>query len=562
MNSENNVASLYADNTVDESQRIFVDVGLWGCLSETHGPAKVIKTMAGGAIIGGPIMGIPTAINSGGVLVAHDIMRDPGRPLTSFGAICGNYIILGDWLGRALGGFTFDLHDRSGQSVELPSKWTRSFLKDMPPKLSYFFTDAQRSTWPDDKPRGYVLNAAYSPVELTPPEEPLIVLPDLHLTLYTGTPSDRFRYKPTNDSDEPVSLDKELGMLLELAKKWDATTVQAGDMYEVWESEILLREQLIGLFLLRQKLLNSGEFYSKQWFGDVNNQLNNILAKGKLLPDLELDFDYVGRIEELENEHSPLRRIISDSSRDGVEFSKTDSILSGIRRAHHELFKEKEKLCDLETRGNHDNRLSNIYWDREFEEGLFEKWAGLKVSKIEVEDFRSRVTVPTEASETGHVPAHFIRRHSTGKGGEARIWIEHGHIYDWHNNDKDWARGFKVVVKKSITKGGIAQEMGIGWGGEVADIGEFEMRYPEFRRTDQIYCDVPYVRLVIMGHTHTPIIRVRARKGGVASTSFFWGYKNDPEKGNPRQYAGSKYWQVEEDTKLRERAMVLEEPLE
>lgn len=574
MEQTHNEAVRQETSTTDLKRRIFLDVGLWGCLTEAHGPENIIKK----SLIFGPFMGLPVAE----VLVLHDLLRDPGRPLTSFGAVCGNYVILGDWLGRALGGFwggfgLFDSHDRSGKLVELPEEWKESFKEKMPDKLSSFFTEVQDLKMPDNKPRGYVLNAAYSPVSLTSPDKPLIILPDLHLPLYKGTVLDRFRYKKRDNSDELVSLEIELKFLLHFAKKHDFTTVQAGDMYEVWESEILLREQLIGLFLLRQKLLNSN---SAEWYGEVHKQLNNILAEGKFLPDPKLDFDYVGRIEELKKEDSPLRKILSHSSKEGIEFSKTDSILNGIRKQYDEhLFKGKDKLCDLEVRGNHDNRLKNDFW-LQFGEGDKDV---LGVSQIEVEDFRKRAMVPTVAAETGHVPTHIIT------GEENSISIEHGHIYDWHNadalwvkdalndrnwelNDRNWLEGFKVVVFKAAGKllaiiprfpNGIRlrsiQELAIKAGGEISDWGEFEMRYPEFKRTDQIFMGIPTVRLVIMGHTHMPMVWVSN------SCDFFSTYDDSQlSKHIVGEYEDSRYWRDVFETykrredHMRDRYMVLE----
>ena len=344
----------------------------------------------------------------------------------------------------------------------------------------------------DDSARGFVLAAARTPkpAPLTQPDQLLLIVPDLHLHLRVGRPLDLFRW---TRNGEPISLDLELRSMLDLASDAHAETVQTGDMYEVWESEILLRRELKAL----EEHVHSCRAATPGLV--VRTDVEQLLSSNRAPID---------RLFSEESWSSWLAHTAPDRLQAAacVIAHDTESIQKWIRFKHQGLFRQATRLFTHELRGNHDNNGLNSYW---------EAWGD--VAKT------SPLRWDTKPSALDKRPDHL------SLGRQNRVWIEHGHIYDWHNNDQDWwkeSRGFSKVrslVERwafSDTSVQLARWLADEW----TDRWNYEMRFPELLRADEILLGmearsadgrvaVPKtVSLVVMGHTHAPCL-IEAPRG-------------------------------------------------
>jgi len=574
----------YDLNTLNLRRVIYMDVGYWGALPGAGHIASL-------ATLSPPI-------------ILYQLNTRPGNASTTFGLVCGKHAFLCDWLGKAYpGGWLYEGNDNwINPDKKANPKFQPSSFKVSDVVKKFFEKSRELS-------RGYILSQAAFLEEVTPPNKPLLVLPDLHLPLFVGTPLDRFRYRPTDDSDRLFSLDSELRQLLDIAKdsEINATTAQVGDMYEVWESEIVLRYQYLNLFKTWYMLMNHDKkLDDKTWdiaairmYGSPNysekigyrerlkrllSDLHQIILGNRLKPDLsfylnkftsmssplwdplegkffietlkETPFDRL--LEELWQERSSFREHLIQWGRKkpypdgGIDFKRTDEIIAAIRKSHWRLFLGEEKLFDIEIKGNHDNRLRNMYWSSDLWRKKLIEYLGSaalsRKSSISTEDWAhvlDSLMTPTVASTEKRID-HVILSKDIGADGELkqesrnvtanhRIWLEHGHVYDWHNNDndfdKDSGRGFSVVenmklkITREISTGdwteylpgdkvryGVSEEGALKWAPWVTDLLDYEMRFPALRRTDQVFGfdhhprALPNIRLVIMGHTHNPCL--------------------------------------------------------
>ena len=201
-----------------------------------------------------------------------------GRAMTTFGLVSGPYILLCSWL---------KIHEdeQNGKLI-----WKSDFIDEImrkdnasiPPPIEKFLYESGK------KQRGFIQKWVEAPSSLTAPKELLIFIGDLHLHLYKGTFVDRFQYSETKDSGLQ-SLEKELTMLLKDANSvsekgdFNVTTVQTGDMYEIWESEIILREQYLRTLKLwseNRKILTSSKFMKKSF-----KIIRDLIEAGKVLID-------------------------------------------------------------------------------------------------------------------------------------------------------------------------------------------------------------------------------------------------------------------------------------
>jgi hypothetical protein len=398
-----------------------------------------------------------------------------GNPTTSFGLICENHILLCSWLNRVEGG---------REPGSLPSE-----IQPLPAQVRDFFAGARRLSLPPPSQRAFVIAAARVPGRpLTDPGGMLAVFPDLHLHAYRRQPVDRFQYRQSPGDATLSSLDEEMRAALDLCAELGAATVQAGDMYEVWETEILLR-------LHYREMLESATA-TRERFGRgvrLREDIAYQLETGRVLRR-----DILLRHETYWRDHA-----LSAFSRDhvdehGIDFRSTDDICAKIRAAHSPLFGNRSQIFDHELRGNHDNFAANRYWSTV---------AGDEYRNNSL-DARRYLRAATSASSRP-------RNLNIRLGREGSIWIEHGHRYDWHNNDHDWwmdGRGFGMVflfVAGFVsTNVGKRTEAGGDWALSVADwwsdITDTEMRLYCLRRADEIVQSDRNVRVVVTGHTHTP----------------------------------------------------------
>lgn len=452
-----------------------------------------------------------------------------GSAMTSFGIVSGQYVLLCSWL---------KMHpaEQNGKRIWESDFFDAIMRKDnasIPPPIERFLYGA------GNKGRGFIHKWEKLPVPLTAPKELLIFVGDLHLHLYTGTFVDRFQCKRTGESqvpqqgttkqhtrqtllsqyatDELESLDKELRMLLDHADEtkekgnFDVITIQTGDMYEIWETEIILREQYCELLRIWEEFRASKLFDSTKYIGQSMIIMGKLIEQGKVLIDFPF-LDLNGRI--LQN--SEMTSFSDDIvEKEGINFWSTDDICKWIRRKHPLLFNGRAKIFDVELRGNHDNFLENLYWP----DLSPEKYRNNPIDKY-----------------------GFLKSKTEGASGEnsfdklitKQIWAEHGHAYDWHNNNDDWSlleHGFEIVhsviygedsgIRGAkpflISKLGAKKIKGGYVVPQVADfftdLCDFEMRLPEIRRTEVIFKKQKLdFYLVVMGHTHDPDL-ISGRRG-------------------------------------------------
>jgi hypothetical protein len=347
-------------------------------------------------------------------------------------------------------------------------------------------------------------------------DELLVIVPDLHVPLYAGQVVDRFRFAPDPSAPEHMRpLDDELARLLMVAAQMSATTIQVGDLYEVWDSEILLRLQYRELLGIREEVRSLSARDDA-----LRPDIRKMLVEGKIVPrDVSIHPGKAISPGGPWERGLPLQLV----EERGVALTETDAIISAIRKVHPSLFGSKERLFDFEIRGNHDNRLRNNDWAECAPDGF-------RLAEAE----GGYLTRSTSASSGGKWTKTLLNEEIGAPTHP--IWIEHGHVYDWHNNDIDWwkaAHGFDMVV------GFVAERMqGVipsEWlgkrssdGGQYAEgIADWFVRFRNYtmrqagqRRVDEIItrrsavgglpeAKVPrgdHVRLVVMGHTHGPEI--------------------------------------------------------
>jgi len=94
--------------------------------------------------------------------------------------------------------------------------------------------------------------------------------------------------------------------------------------------------------------------------------------------------------------------------------------------------------------------------------------------------------------------------------GKHPIHIEHGHMYDTDNADRDWSQsgnGFGVVflgyaddLTSRLAMRSSHQDWALKTADDVSNFFDFEMRLYGLRRADELFKDKK-IRLVIMGHT-------------------------------------------------------------
>ena len=420
---------------------------------------------------------------------------DTGAAQTTFGLISGRDIYLCDWMNMFGEGKDIALKD--AKAATPPERWYEA--PSAP--IRDFLCEAQ------EKQRGFVLAAARAPEAgaLTEKDQLIVVLPDLHLHLAFKQPLDYFAYR-LKDDDPLSSLDPELRSLLDLANRFHATTVQAGDMYEGWESEVVLRTRLNDLTKDIDEWRKEHPGYRVR--GDVQHMLDaNRVPLARLFSDESWDA-WLKRTADRDE-----YLLEAEIDRDSVVVNETESIQARIRAQHVALFRGGTSIFKHELRGNHDNNRENVYW---------KSWEDCPPN--------GKLRVPTRKSGRDGRSDH------ASLGREQRIWIEHGHIYDWHNNDRDWwdiGHGFALVhlglraIDHWATPKWLVRKYrslaGLG-----TDLMDCEMRFPELLRADEILSrrratsaygqQVPQsVSLVVMGHTHAPCL-VEVPRG----TSMFW----------------------------------------
>lgn len=426
-----------------------------------------------------------------------------GNTSTTFALIAGRDVLVCDWLnmrrdGAAYGGRT----NAAGQQPTIECGWPSSAQEwwgSLAPGADRFLRVAH------GQQRGFVLGAARALTELTGPDQPILILPDLHIRLRTGLPLDLFRW-----GDPLVQLDSELQMLLDMTRDEDVETAQAGDLYETWETEALLRLKLLELVTLVDETFSSPTQARYDFQFMINDR--------RMLHD---------RLFESSSWHQWSQRHPTALSADevranSIQVTSTESLEAAIRAQHSSLFSGGQ-LTDNDVYGNHDNNRRNQFWE--------------SVAPARYRDY-VELRDATQSSSSDRRPDH-VR---LGNGN--CIWIEHGHKYDWHNNDANWwqsGRGFGAV--EMMVHGSVWIEGSVGtdvaqWsvgqarsGADMwTDLSDYEMQHFTLLRVDELFNGTSGLSLVTLGHTHTACL-IEGRRG----SSFFWMHPH------ARRYLASGY---------------------
>ncbi|XAL98996.1 hypothetical protein OT109_15595 [Phycisphaeraceae bacterium D3-23] len=421
--------------------------------------------------------------------------------------------------------------------------------------------------------RGGVVAWSRSKKPLTAPNKMIVVVPDCHINLLRGDTIDWFQYRPIRGrrmirqpgkyvtheipgdyKSDLQSLEDELVELTDVGKKYGARIAQVGDIYEVWEAEMVLRLQYLRMLQyaldcvkdelshpMENVITSDKSWYRTEGFAKYvpNNAIRWMIESGKVVPinAHESMGAYIDRMK---------KATPASVQSKAIDFTSTDAICDAIEAKYPKLFKPGR--FDIPLRGNHDNFLPNPYWSLPVVKEHFNIIAtgGFDHALHDVFGYLTKTTA-------GSTKRNKLLEHLEAPGGEsAQVWMEHGHYYDWHNNDSDWAgqsHGFDTVfrgvvpgVVHDVFRGGgyIDIKRSSWWLGETAsslggtfpDRGDYEMRLPEVRRADALYGD-PYTwdkerlneeldppdfdpldgterkkrpTLVIMGHTHGPCL--------------------------------------------------------
>jgi len=423
-----------------------------------------------------------------------------GRATTSFGLIDGPDFLLCSWMNDAEGGAAFgatqnaagEAYRFSTQTAMTVSNWWQTLTSG----ARNFLQQAHGSH------RGFVLAAARASFNFTDPGSPVLVLPDLHLRLRNGRPLDLFRYR---SGDTYHSLDSELANLLSLAGRLGVETAQAGDMYETWETEILCRLRQVDLYDFLERTLHLART------ADPTDSLRTdyrIMVQGHrtLLEMLNSERTW----QEWADAHTtPLP--VGEFDHGSVDFTSTESIEGAIRAAHRPLFPGgRTNLTDHDVRGNHDNNNPNRYWSSSYVPSRYREHEHLRPG--------------TQPSSSDTRPTH------VSLGLNNCLWVEHGHKYDWHNNDVHWSdsdyaqwyheeHGFDLVqTLVYMGRGAQWRVDGIRWIGDVvSDVTDYEMRHFTLLRVDELLRSQQGVSGVVLGHTHQPCLLEVPR-----GQSYFW----------------------------------------
>lgn len=383
-----------------------------------------------------------------------------GNAHTDFALVCGRYVLLCSWLnihgaGRAL-----------ASSAAYPEP-LRAFLS------------AQSN-------RGFIVREGRALSPLFDEDSLLVLIPDLHLQLFEGTRSDNFKYNSNfrnrNASTAIESLETEMSLLLDASEAQEASVIQIGDCFEIWEVQARLINDHVELTEWHR---------SNRVTTTLPSPYDRMYEQHKIVPrntlersfreDYELMVGYARRrglsgsppVSEIDFTRRAIRIEDQNAIKEAI-MGKYPSIFSGNRYGSRMRF--------MWIQGNHDNMLANNYYSSQ---GF-----GYQISAAPSIPFQRVLT-----------------------GCEQCVWAEHGHRRDIYNNNNafdaltgigPFRLGGGYGSTKSYTLGDVVGEQGFHEGSFVRWLGDvgYDMRPPQLRRAREIFRDNAHVRLVVMGHTH------------------------------------------------------------
>lgn len=426
----------------------------------------------------------------------HD--RSKGFSHTDFGLVSGKYILLCSWLNMEGEERGLKYYKYCGKN-KVPTNYDKRGF--------YYFTRSIDEFF--NMPKGAIV-AHFRAEELFISDDKLIVfLPDLHLHLFRETVIDNFMYncnfKANPGKLKIISLEDELAELLERAQSLGAEIIQVGDCFEIWEVQAHLMDDYrhLGGLLRAVKYRNPLKVWVKMW------------QERKVLPRDDYQYKFTdGQHRAREARASGVEPPLSQDHVDqlGVPIddtytnptapkSQVDVIRERIMAKYPKIF-ENEKLKTVDRgmpfkwlRGNHDNMRANYYYE-----------------KVEEEDYKFLCSRIIKQSCT---PPEVLDAYDRYKGGiESCIWAEHGHRFDSVNADSVFDsnnKGYETTEFYTIGR----------WFGEsgwlngsieltIAEaIGEeffYYMRGEQLNLVHDIFNNDEKIRLVVMGHTHTPVL--------------------------------------------------------
>jgi hypothetical protein len=439
---------------------------------------------------------------------------EDGKAKTSFLLVCDRDVVLCTWLNLC-------------ESTPPPANDYRYNFPLSPESTNYSITHTLHTKTQQFLRKANQIRRA-RPMAIAVASEPLtdqllVVVGDLHLNAYLMQWPDRFQYTAPGTTQR-ISLDLELRSLLHIAKDCGAQTIQVGDMYDVWMTEMLLRMQYLELekWLIKhpderrtdlESLCASCRMIPRMNWLSVPPEAwvqFSALVGIKLVDPLSLfglniGYEYLvakGALNSYVPDFGPI--LSSDYiETHAVNFLDYGALTRAIQQRHCGLWGVTTSqmtrlqhgglppLFDIEVDGNHDNQKSNMWW-----------------TKYAPAEFRNHPLLkqPTTAGKP--------RKLNTMIGSS--IYIEHGHIYDWDNNDEDWwidQRGFGITfvgyasshLSRIAMRTGY-QDKALAGADWWSDFRDYEMRLYGLRRADELFSNDRNLRLVILGHTHEPAL--------------------------------------------------------
>ncbi|MBN1930275.1 MAG: hypothetical protein JW786_01525 [Desulfobacterales bacterium] len=426
----------------------------------------------------------------------HD--RSKGFSHTDFGLVSGKYILICSWLNMEGEKRGLKYYKYCGKN-KVPVNYDK--------KGFYYFTRSIDEFF--NMPKGAIV--AHFKADEAPfisDNELIMFLPDLHLHLSRETVIDNFMYncnfKTNPGKPKLISLEGELAELLERAQSLGAEIIQVGDCFEIWE----MQAHLIDDYRYLDGFIRAAKYHSPL------KVLVKMWRERKIIPR----DDYQYRITDLQHqcraaEASGVEPPLSQDHVDqlGVPIddtythptapkSQVDVIQERIMAKYPKIF-DNEKLKTVDRgmpfkwlRGNHDNMRANYYYE--------------KVEETDIKLLCSRII------KQACTPPEVLDAYDRYKGGiESCICAEHGHrfdsvnaasVFDGNNKGYDTTRFFTLgrwIGESGWHNGSIELTC--------AEIGEnlkYYMRGEQLDLVYDIFDNDQKIRLVVMGHTHTPIL--------------------------------------------------------
>ncbi len=389
--------------------------------------------------------------------------------------------------------------------------------------------------------RGFIVDEIWAWSNITPDDRAIVVIPDLHLSLFRGQATDNFVHSVDG---QRTSLEEELANLLDACAGAGAEVWQVGDAYESWEAQAVLLGDLAELRqwqrliesevpsrpaqayarALRKVIQNEVMQDGQSELGSLERPSSGAFAELRYLEwvrDRALPFTVYEDprqtarrrqvLEAADKEQDSIiiprnpKRTLYEAmlgvegsgltgARDepwsaarikgeGIEVLKQASLREAIEKQYPLIFPKGRRRWEW-IQGNHDNMLKTDL---------------------------ARFGIKEPIAVAGDLPEERIEHTHEGR---VTVVAEHGHAYDKYNNNQDFAKeglGLEKTANYVLARGLS------GWtGGEMGPFSGavdrwaadlfYNMRPSQKARAAILFRDYPTAKVVVMGHTHSALL--------------------------------------------------------